>query len=88
MTPSRRNLDQRNKNTSDSYKQRVEEQFEESLQSKLDTIKGIFNKDEAPGGDEPKNPGFGNPESIQRASAGEHRAAEGAPQYHEEQTAP
>jgi len=89
MTPNQRNVGRALRtNTSDSYKQRVEEQFEESLQNKLDKIKDIFNKDAAHDDNEPKNPGFGNPESIQRASAGEHRAAEGAAQYHEQQRAP
>ena len=88
MTPNQRNLDRRDGNTSRSYKQQVEEQFEESLQNKLDKIKDIFNKDGAAGGNEPENPDFGNPESIQRASAGGHGAAEEAAQYSERQTAP
>ena len=68
MTPGQRNLNQQNKYTTDSYKQQVEEKFEESLQNKLDKIKDIFNKDAAPGDTKPENPSIGNPESIQRAA--------------------
>ena len=53
--PDERILNHENKFTTESYKQQVEEKYEESLQNKLDKIKDIFSSDAVKGDTKPED---------------------------------